>query len=146
MTKRLLVLLGTLGTLVACTPQQHAAWQQWHAIDPTAAEAFAEEWKTNHIAQAETPAQSSGNGGGSDYGKWAPILQCESGGNWSISRGHYEGGLQFDPGTWDAYGGERYAEHAYDASPWQQIEIAERVLDDQGWRAWPTCSRRAGYR
>lgn len=79
-------------------------------------------------------------------GKWAPILQCESGGDWYISHGLYEGGLQFHPGTWDAYKLPGYPEAAYQATPAQQIAVAELVLADQGWGAWPACSRKAGYR
>lgn len=89
---------------------------------------------------AEQERQPSG------YGKWAPILQCESGGDWYISHGLYEGGLQFHPGTWDAYKPSGYPEAAYQATPAQQILVAERVLAAQGWRAWPACSRKAGYR
>src|SRR5690606_19052729 len=42
-----------------------------------------------------------------DAGVWDQLAQCESGGNWSINTGSgYYGGLQFNKGTWDAYGGE----------------------------------------
>lgn len=82
----------------------------------------------------------------SGYGKWEPILQCESGGDWYINTGLYEGGLQFHPGTWDAYKPDGYPEAAYQASPEQQILVAEKVLQAQGWGAWPACSRKAGYR
>jgi hypothetical protein len=94
-------------------------------------------------------SESSGSSGGSSsgYGKWAPIVECESGGDWDYNGGSgYDGGLQFAPSTWDAFGGDQYADFAYQASPAEQIAIAERVLDSQGWGAWPTCSRLAGYR
>ena len=32
------------------------------------------------------------------------------------------------------------------ASKSQQIAVAERILAKQGWKAWPACSRKAGYR
>ena len=141
-----LILTLGLGALVACTPRQHAAWLDWHSVDPAAAEAFAEEWKANHQAQAQQTA-SNDDGGSADYGKWAPILQCESGGNWHIETGNgYSGGLQFAHSTWRAFGGGQYASRASQATPEQQIAIAEKVLDSQGWGAWPTCSRKAGYR
>jgi hypothetical protein len=38
------------------------------------------------------------------------------------------------------------AEHAGDAAPLSQLVVAERVLDEQGWRAWPVCSRKLGLR
>lgn len=84
-------------------------------------------------AQAATTAQ------------WEAVAECESGGNWSTNTGNgYYGGLQFSDGTWDAYGGEAYAATADNATRAQQIAIAEKVLDGQGWGAWPTCSQRAG--
>ena len=37
---------------------------------------------------------------------WDSLAQCESGGNWAINTGNgYYGGLQFNVGTWRAYGG-----------------------------------------
>ena len=37
---------------------------------------------------------------------WDALAQCESGGNWAINTGNgYYGGLQFNLGTWQAYGG-----------------------------------------
>lgn len=87
-----------------------------------------------------------------DYGKWEPILQCESHGEWDYGphsgwgSGKFEGGLQFHPSTWDAYKPNGYPNAAYQATPEQQIFVAEKVLAAQGWGAWPSCSRKAGYR
>ena len=78
--------------------------------------------------------------------RWDALAQCESSGNWQINTGNgYYGGLQFSAGTWRAYGGERFASRADLASRVQQIVIAERVLDGQGWGAWPACTGRMGY-
>jgi hypothetical protein len=79
-------------------------------------------------------------------GVWAQLAQCESGGNWASTRGMYEGGLQFSNGTWLAYGGGAYAQHAYDAAPAQQIAIAEKVLRAAGGRFtdWPGCRAHLG--
>jgi resuscitation-promoting factor RpfA len=78
---------------------------------------------------------------------WDRVAQCESGGNWRANTGNgYYGGLQFSRGTWRSYGGGAYAGTANHATRLQQIEIAEKVLSAQGWKAWPTCSRRAGVR
>lgn len=79
-------------------------------------------------------------------GVWDRLAQCESGGNWSSNVGTFDGGLQFHPGTWRAYGGTQYAPSANQATRDQQIAIAERVLAGQGWRAWPACSRKLGLR
>ncbi|MGH3424936.1 MAG: transglycosylase family protein [Nocardioidaceae bacterium] len=80
-----------------------------------------------------------------DDGTWNNLAQCESGGDWHINTGNgYYGGVQFSDQTWDAYGGGKYASHADQASRSQQIAIAEKVLDQQGWGAWPACSSELG--
>lgn len=76
---------------------------------------------------------------------WDRLAGCESGGDWGISTGNgYYGGLQFSGGTWRAYGGKSYASSANRATREEQIIVAERVLDAQGWGAWPACSRKLG--
>jgi resuscitation-promoting factor RpfA len=76
---------------------------------------------------------------------WDRLANCESGGNWHINTGNgYYGGLQFASGTWQSYGGGRYASRADLASRGEQITIAEKVLRSQGWGAWPACSARLG--
>ncbi len=76
---------------------------------------------------------------------WDRLAQCESGGNWAIDTGNgYQGGLQFSPSTWAAYGGTAYAPSANLATREEQIVVAERVLAAQGWGAWPACSASLG--
>ena len=78
---------------------------------------------------------------------WDSIAQCESGGDWSINTGNgYHGGLQFNPGTWAAYGGTAYAPTADQATREQQIAIAEKTQAAQGWGAWPACTAKLGLR
>jgi hypothetical protein len=79
-------------------------------------------------------------------GAWDELAQCESGGNWASTKGMFEGGLQFSNSNWLAYGGGAYAQHAYDASPSQQIAIAEKVLRAAGGRYtdWPGCRAHLG--
>ncbi len=79
-------------------------------------------------------------------GVWDRLAQCESGGRWSLNVGLYDGGLQFHPATWRGFGGERYAQYAWQATREEQIDIAERVKARQGWGAWPACSRKLGLR
>ena len=74
---------------------------------------------------------------------WNRLAQCESGGRWHINS-TYDGGLQFSPSTWRAYGGGKFAPYAYQAKRWQQVAIAERTLRGQGWGAWPSCSSQLG--
>ncbi|MFC9842231.1 transglycosylase family protein [Streptomyces sp. NPDC060223] len=80
-----------------------------------------------------------------DVSTWNKVAACESSGNWSINTGNgYYGGLQFSQSTWEAYGGNVYAQRADQATKDQQIAIAEKVLKGQGPGAWPVCSVRAG--
>jgi len=78
---------------------------------------------------------------------WDLVARCESSGRWNTNSGNgFFGGLQFEPGTWQAYGGTAYAPSAQLATREQQITIAERVLEGQGWLAWPACSTQLGLR
>jgi resuscitation-promoting factor RpfB len=90
-----------------------------------------------------TPTPPPPSGGNTSA--WDRIAECESGGNWSINTGNgYYGGLQFDHGTWVAYGGDAYATNANLASKAEQIAIAEKVKADRGgYGAWPVCGQRA---
>jgi resuscitation-promoting factor RpfA len=77
--------------------------------------------------------------------QWDRVAQCESGGNWHDNTGNgYYGGLQFAASTWSAYDVDRYAGRADLATRSEQIDVANRVLDKQGWNAWPVCSHDAG--
>ena len=77
----------------------------------------------------------------SDGGIWDAIAACESGGNWHANTGNgYYGGLQFNLGTWHAYGGSGRPDQA---SREQQIAVAERVRNASGgYGAWPVCGSR----
>jgi uncharacterized protein YabE (DUF348 family) len=75
-------------------------------------------------------------------GAWDRIAQCESGGNWHANTGNgYYGGLQFNIGTWQAYGGTgRPDQHSRE----EQIAVAERVrAASGGYGAWPVCGKLA---
>lgn len=89
---------------------------------------------------------------------WADLADCESGAwdrdgqpiggtaRWDIAEGLHEGGLQFAPVTWEAFAPGHFPAAAYDATPGQQVAVARRVLEVQGWGAWPACSRKVGLR
>jgi len=71
---------------------------------------------------------------------WDAIAACESGGNWAINTGNgFYGGLQFTLSTWAANGGTGMPQNA---SPAEQIRVAENVLRTQGIGAWPVCGAR----
>lgn len=103
---------------------------------------------------------------------WMRLAECESG-NWVNGGASFEpgsarwdwakpgtsvppwgttihhGGLQFHPGTWSAFASQAGLGHiayAYNATPQEQVRVAELVQQAQGWGAWPTCSRKVGLR
>lgn len=88
---------------------------------------------------------------------WHSLAMCEAskdgviywdydGSNYSWGNGLFDGGLQFHPRTWTAFGGGQYAEYAWQATPEQQVHIAQHVQAAQGWGAWPSCSKKIGLR
>ncbi|MQS13054.1 esterase [Streptomyces kaniharaensis] len=89
---------------------------------------------------------SAAPAGAASLSTWDKLVQCEASGNWSAINpvGPYYGGLQFDQGTWESYGGLDYAPRADKATPKQQILIGEKVLAKQGQSAWPQCGPAAG--
>ena len=94
-----------------------------------------------------------------DVEDWERLADCESGewdrngepkpdtARWDYGLDfdhgdHFQGGLNFHPNTWDAYRDPDMPAHAGRATQVEEIVIAERVLDDQGWDAWPVCSEK----
>ncbi|MEU1332540.1 transglycosylase family protein [Streptomyces sp. NPDC005865] len=76
-------------------------------------------------------------------GPWDCLAQCESNGRWDTNTGNgFYGGLQFYQPTWEQYGGLKYAPRADLATKKEQIKVAEKVLEAQGWGAWPSCSKK----
>jgi uncharacterized protein YabE (DUF348 family) len=74
---------------------------------------------------------------------WDALAGCESGGNWATNTGNgYYGGLQFNIGTWQAYGGSGLPSQN---SRETQIAIATKVRDASGgYGAWPACAASLG--
>ncbi|MDH6676236.1 uncharacterized protein YabE (DUF348 family) [Rhodococcus sp. LBL1] len=78
---------------------------------------------------------------------WDALAQCEATGNWAINTGNgFYGGVQFDQNTWERQGGLKYAPRADLASREEQIAIASRTQQTQGWGAWPACTSKLGMR
>ncbi len=91
------------------------------------------------------PVLSTSTAHAADDSTWNALAQCESSGDWHINTGNgYYGGIQFSQATWEGFGGTQYAPRADLASREQQIATAEKVLDVQGWGAWPACSAGLG--
>ncbi len=74
---------------------------------------------------------------------WDALAQCESGGNWAINTGNgYYGGLQFNLGTWQSYGGTGLPSQN---SRETQIAVATRLRDATGgYGSWPGCASALG--
>ncbi|MGW0731591.1 transglycosylase family protein [Streptomyces sp. NPDC002851] len=76
---------------------------------------------------------------------WDRLAECESGGVWSANMDNgYYGGLQLTQATWEQHGGLDYAPRPDLASRSQQIAVAEKILDELGPDAWPTCAPVSG--
>lgn len=107
------------------------------AVNTTGLDPWEYLYQVGHLARPRPPAAAARN-------VWDRVAACESGGRWHINTGNgFYGGLQFTLGSWRAAGGSGMPHHA---SRETQIAVAERLLTMQGWRAWPTCSRRLGLR
>jgi len=149
------LVLGLMAAVVVlissgCTPDQARAWRNWYRNDPEAAVAFLDTPEFAELQDDEAPAPEPAPAPAgrtenvSNGSVWDRIAQCESGGNWSINTGNgYYGGLQFTPSSWRAAGGSGMP---HQASRAEQIRVAERLKDMQGWGAWPACTRKLGLR
>lgn len=124
------------------------------------------------VDNSKAPSSYSQPSSESRYGvgePWATLAECESG-NWinggeSFERGSarwawggadpippwgtaiHHGGLQHHPDTWDWVApmvGLGHIARAYHATPQEQVQVAEKVLELQGPQAWPVCSVKIG--
>jgi hypothetical protein len=62
---------------------------------------------------------------------WHAMAKCETGTNWQ-NGGRFSGGLGIYTGSWKAWGGADFADIPANATPEQQITIANRI-STQGW-------------
>ena len=148
MKVRLVIITGIMLLSVGCTNRQLSQWIDWHNQDPVAAEEFANRPEIQQQLNSGSSRENNSTQTNTQRGDvWDRLAECESGQNWSYNGGSgYDGGLQFLPATWRAYGGQEFADFAYNASREAQITVANRVLEDVGWGAWPACSRKLGLR
>jgi hypothetical protein len=134
------------------------------APEPETVEVTAED--EEDPAPAEEPADAGADEAPAERSKWDRLAECESGewvnGGESFIEGsarwdyginfthegyeQFQGGLNFEPGTWDAFRDPDMPDHAGNATREQEIVVGERVLAEQGWQAWPRCSKMVGLR
>lgn len=57
---------------------------------------------------------------------WLAVAQCETGSNWQ-DKGRFAGGLGIYVGTWRNYGGRQFAPHPAQATPTEQMVVANRI-------------------
>lgn len=145
-----LLLLGLLATIVlAAVPIE---------FDPLP---LGEETEPEVTAAPAVPAEPlEGLETTVDIEDWERVADCESGrwedgdpepdsARWdygleSDGDDHFQGGLNFHPDTWEAFRDPDMPAHAGRATRREEIEVAEEVLDEQGWDAWPVCSEMMG--
>jgi len=133
------------------TPEERVAAQDFLAaqqLDAFLSGLAAQEAAQQAAQRAASRPRVSTSGASASGSVWDSLAQCETGGNWShpTVSGGFSGGLMFHSGTWNANGGQAYAPTASQASREEQITVAERVLANSGWGAWPGCSRKLGLR
>ncbi len=72
--------------------------------------------------------------------EWERVAMCEEGGDWSADGGEFSGGLGISRANWDAFGGLQYAPEGAEATPDEQIMVAERIQgyppDQDGCEGW----------
>ncbi|MFI9720641.1 transglycosylase family protein [Streptomyces sp. NPDC052396] len=91
------------------------------------------------------PLMAASGAQAADAATWDRVAQCESGGLWSAdSDNGFYGGLQLTRSMWEQHGGTEFAPRPDLASRAQQIAVAERILEDRGPYAWPSCALDSG--
>lgn len=99
------------------------------------------------VAGTAMAAPSSSAPSAEKSATWDKLAHCESTGNWDANTGNgFKGGLQFTQSSWKRFGGKQYAPSADQATREQQIEVAKEVKKEQGWKAWPACTKKLGWR
>ena len=61
---------------------------------------------------------------------WSRVSACEENGNWYMRGPYFSGGLGISNVNWLAYGGTQFAPNAADATPTEQIIVAQRIQSD----------------
>ena len=130
--------LGLFG-LIAFVPTHHPH----HASTPTATVTAADPTTTTTtepVPTTTTTTEPPPLVSDAVMAEWAKVAMCEEGGNWHVRGSAYSGGLGISNHNWVAYGGAQFAYSAADATPEQQVFVAERIQanppDQNGCAAW----------
>lgn len=116
------------------------------AEQPVVTTAMVDAWIEGIAAAlAEASAEAS-------YDPWAPVRQCESGGNYATNTGNgFYGAYQFTVGTWNWVAGmvlPSYVGVRPDVAPaWAQDRVAQGLgfeVAGGGLHHWPVCGRLYG--
>jgi Transglycosylase-like domain len=84
----------------------------------------------SHVSAAAQASPAEASSGSTGWAIPSSVVQCESGGrNLPPNSAGASGYYQIIPGTWQAYGGGRYAPSAYQATAQQQAVVAARIWD-----------------
>lgn len=73
-----------------------------------------EQWAAKQVSPAEFRA-------------WKKVNICEENGNWHVRGDTYSGGLGISNYNWDYYRPDEFPENAADATPAEQIVVAQRI-------------------
>jgi hypothetical protein len=68
--------------------------------------------------------------------KWRRIGICETQLNWQHYNSSYEGAFGFATSSWRQFKNPGYPDHANQASPWQQYQVALNIYRRYGFSGW----------
>lgn len=67
---------------------------------------------------------------------WQRVGKCETRLNWRHSNSSYQGAFGFAISSWDGYKLPGYPDEAWQATPWQQYQVALQIYRRFGMSGW----------
>ena len=67
---------------------------------------------------------------------WQRVAQCETQTNWRHSNSSYQGAFGFAISSWDAFKLPGYPSEAWQATPWEQYQVALVIYRKYGMSGW----------
>lgn len=67
---------------------------------------------------------------------WYRVGRCETQLNWRHSNSSYQGAFGFAISSWDGYKLPGYPDEAWQATPWQQYQVALQIYNRFGMSGW----------